>query len=96
MLGNFVKSYLMGFFIAGAVIFPLLNPYYGMRVLLTLGVFGVGYGVQSVLKFGHISTSGMLSGHDSGHDVMIYGILLSIACFVWLARRDKARVDRSI
>jgi hypothetical protein len=89
MLWNIVKSGLLGFFLAGAVVFPIIEPYYLPRVLLTLGLFGIGYGLNSVLTFGHVTTSGMLSGHDTVHDVRIFGFILWLLLFAYFTRRDR-------
>ena len=90
MLWNIIKSGLLGFFIAGAIIFPITEPYYLPRVLLTLGLFGIGYGINSILSFGHVSTSGILSEHDGTvHDVRIYGFILWILLFAYFTWRDR-------
>lgn len=87
MLWNIVKSGLLGFFLAGAVVFPLTEPYYIARVVFTLGIFGVMYGINSILTLGHVTTSGMLSGHDTMHDVRIYGFILWALIFALYTRR---------
>ena len=92
MLWNLVKSGLLGFFLAGAVVFQLAKPFYMGRVVFSLSLFGVLYGVESVLRFGHITTSGLLSGHDSHHSVRAYGLLLwagLFAYFTWRSRRQE-------
>lgn len=94
MLWNIAKSGLLGFFLAGAVVFPLIEPYYLPRVVLTLGIFGVLYGINSILTLGHVTTSAMLSGHDTMHDVRIYGFILWAVIFAYYTRRDhRSRSD---
>ena len=86
---NITRSWALAFFLAGAVVFPVVEPYYLPRVLLTFGLFGIGYGIKSLLTFGHVTTSEMLSGHDTFHDVRIYGFILWLLFFAYFTRRDR-------
>lgn len=94
MLWNIIKAWLLGFFLAGAIVFPITEPYYLPRIFFTLGLAGIGYGINSILTFGHVSTSSMLSEHaGTVHDVRIYGLILWVilfAYFTWRARRSKS------
>jgi hypothetical protein len=49
-------SYVIGFFVAGAIVFPVDQPFYRGRVLITLGWMGFVYGVESVMFRGHFET----------------------------------------
>lgn len=71
-----IRSYLIAFFISGAVIFPILNPYYGARVLLSFGIYGVLCGIESVITFGLVTTSGFLSDSSTVHSVRWIALLL--------------------
>jgi hypothetical protein len=85
------RSYLVAFFISGAVIFPILNPYYGARVLLSFGIYGVLCGLESIVTFGHVSTSGFLSGNSGIHSVRAIAVILWIALLGYGVFRSKRR-----
>ena len=84
-------SWCIGFFIAGALLFPLFNPFYLGRVVVSLGIVGVLNGLESVLRAGHISTCGFLSGNCSEHSVRFVGLLLAAIAFGVLEARHRAR-----
>ena len=91
LIWRIVWTGIAGFFLAGAVVFPLLVPYYQVRVLSSLGMAAVLYGIDSVLHFGLVHTSGLMSGSESVHSVRIYGVMLWIGLFaysVWRERRQ--------
>lgn len=71
-----IRSYLIAFFIAGAVIFPILNPHYATRVLFSLGIYGVLCGIDSVIPFGQVTTCAFLSGTCREHSVRWIALLL--------------------
>jgi hypothetical protein len=87
-------SYLLGFFIAGAIVFPLHKPFYMSRVLLTLGLMGIVYGVESVMFRGHFETCGFLSGNCTQHNYEAAGwqctaitFLLLLVVAAWFTRK---------
>ena len=67
------------FFLAGAVVFPLMENYVLGRVLVTGGVAALWYGLESVVRFGHVETCGLLSGNCTQWSVRLIG------CFMWAA-----------
>lgn len=75
-------SMVPAFFLAGAVVFPLLDNFYLSRVLLTGGIAALLYGLESVVRMGHIETCGLLTGNCSQHSVRLIGCLIWIALFV--------------
>lgn len=83
----------LAFFLAGAVVFPLVEPYYFARVALSLGVWGVLNGIDSVLHFGLVHTSGLLSGGERVHSVRPYGFVLWIGLFVHGIWRERRRAQ---
>lgn len=92
-------STLLGFFIAGAVIFPLLHDKL-LTVVTTLGVAAVVYGLESIVVFGHISSCGiaLLSFADSKcveHSVRFHGVVLASAFFAWFTYRDRLNAERA-
>jgi hypothetical protein len=74
-----VVSFVLGFFLAGAIAFPWTTPYYRPRAWLTLGLM---YGTESVLRLGHITTCGFLSGNCSEHTVRSFGMTLWAILFI--------------
>ena len=81
-----VLSGFVAFFVAGAIVFPFVQPYYATRALFTLGVM---YGVESVIRLGHITTCGLLSGNCSEHSVrtigfILWSILLPLSFGTWI------------
>ncbi|MCO5102736.1 MAG: SRPBCC family protein [Burkholderiaceae bacterium] len=84
------------FFLAGAVVFPLVHSYYLVRVVFSLGLWGIFYGIESVLRLGAITTSGLMSGGSSQHSVRIYGFIIWIALFAFVTRRKKSRSPAEI
>lgn len=83
----------LAFFFAGAIVFPLLNNFYLGRVLLTGGIAAVMYGVESVVRLGHIETCGLLIGNCSAHSVRLAGCLVWAALFAWLSVRRRLGGD---
>lgn len=91
-------SALIGFFIAGAVFFPLL---YGklFSVLITMGIAAILYGLESIVTFGHITgcSTGFLSFADGKcveQSVRWQGVLLSSIFFAWFTYRDHRKAER--
>jgi uncharacterized RDD family membrane protein YckC len=78
---SLLKTGVLAFFIAGAIVFPLVVPYYMSRVVLSLGLMGVIYGIESVFRLGVITTTGLISDSSSEHSVRIYGFLIWAALF---------------
>lgn len=89
ILWNLAKSWFLGFFFAGAVVFPLVESYYLPRVILTFGLVGIGYGINGILTFGHVTTSGWLSDNETFHDVRVFGFILWLVFFIYFAWRDR-------
>lgn len=82
-----------GFFLAGAVVFPLVEPYYFARVAFSLGLWAVLYGIDSVLHFGLVTTSGLMSGGANVHNVRIYGLLLWVGLFGYSSWRERRKAQ---
>jgi hypothetical protein len=59
----------LAFFLAGAVLFPIAEPHYASRIVVSLGLMALVYGGESVLNGGLIETCGLLSGNCSQHDL---------------------------
>lgn len=90
-------AYVVGFFIAGAIVFPVDKPYYAPRILLSLGFMAVVYGAESVLWQGHFETCGLLSGNCSQHDYSAAGWLGASTVFllgVLVALRRERRIAK--
>jgi hypothetical protein len=77
-------SYVIGFFVAGAIVFPVDQPFYRGRVLITLGWMGFVYGVESVMFRGHFETCGFLSGNCSQHNYEAAGWQWTVVSFLIL------------
>ena len=84
---NLLKTGVLAFFIAGSIVFPLVVPYYMSRVVLSLGLMGVMYGLESVFRLGIITTTGLISDSSSEHSVRIYGFLIWAALFGYVTWR---------
>lgn len=67
-------SALLAFFLAGAVAFPIVEPYYAGRIFISFGLMAVVYGVESIIGLGVIETCGFLSGNCSTHNLYSYAI----------------------
>ncbi len=67
-------SGLLAFFLAGAVAFPIVEPYYAGRIYVSFGLMAVVYGVESILGLGVIETCGFLSGNCTTHNLYSYAI----------------------
>jgi hypothetical protein len=95
-------SAILAFFLAGAVVFPVIEPYYATRVLISVGLMSMVYGAECVLSWGTIETCGFLSGNCTTHNLYSYAIqiwqvllILSLASFIILLvllRKRKAGV----
>jgi hypothetical protein len=93
-------TWAVAYFLAGAVVFPIQEPSYATRILLTLGFAALAYGVESVQRGGQITTCGFLSGNCSEHNVataaqtlwLLLGLLLAAGLVWWLfgERRRKS------
>ncbi len=89
----------LAFFLAGAVVFPIVEPHYAPRVLGSLGLMALVYGVESVLGLGVIETCGFVSGNCSQHDLRAHAawlwcglVLLALVGLVaWLLIGHQAR-----
>ncbi len=73
----------LAFFIAGAIVFPIVEPYYASRILLSAGLMALVYGVENVLSWGTIETCGFLSGNCTihrmyEHSLQVWYVLLGI------------------
>jgi hypothetical protein len=90
---SFLKTGMLAFFIAGAIVFPLVVPYYMSRVVLSLGLMGVMYGIESVFRLGVITTTGLISDSSSEHSVRIYGFLIWAALFGYVSWRKWQKND---
>lgn len=75
-------AYLAGFFVAGAIVFPVVEPHYAKRILLSLGFMALVYGAESVLWQGRFETCGFLSGNCTQHDYSHAGWLTSAILFL--------------
>jgi hypothetical protein len=71
----------LAFFLAGAVVFPIVEPYYATRVWVSLGSMAIVYGFESLFSLGQITTCGFLSGNCTEHNVYSHAIEL----WMWLA-----------
>ena len=91
VLGHLALSWFTAFFLCGAVVFPLLNPYYMNRVFFSAGLAGILYGLESVVRAGHIETCGLLSGNCGEHSLRAAGLVLWVAGFVALTVRHATR-----
>lgn len=94
-----VGSTLIGFFIAGAVIFPLLQDKF-FTLLFSLGLAALLYGLESVVSFGHITScnSALLSFADSKcteYSVRWQGVVLTGILFVWFTYRDRRKAAQA-
>jgi hypothetical protein len=87
-------SWFVAFFVCGAVLFPLFNPYFMDRVVLSAGLVGLMYGLESVVRAGHIETCGLLSGNCTQHTVRIAGFCLWVICFIALTVRHAMRENK--
>lgn len=67
-------SALLAFFLAGAVAFPIVEPFYAGRIYISFGLMAVVYGVESILGLGVIETCGFLSGNCTTHNLYSYAI----------------------
>ena len=67
-------SALLAFFLAGAVAFPIVEPYYAGRIYISFGLMAVVYGIESILGLGVIETCGFLSGNCTTHNLYPYAI----------------------
>jgi hypothetical protein len=96
-------SGLLAFFLAGAVAFPIVEPYYASRVLLSFGFMALVYGAECVWNWGSIETCGLLSGNCTTHNLHFYAIqiwyvlvilsLLILIGFLLRARKAKSQPD---
>jgi membrane-bound ClpP family serine protease len=94
----------LAFFLAGAVVFPIVEPYYATRVIASLGLMAFVYGGECLLNWGVIETCGFLSGNCSTHNLYPYALSLWLAIatagfagLLWLLLRHRRqnRDDRS-
>lgn len=75
----------LAFFFAGAIVFPIVEPFYAKRILASLGLMAVAYGVESVMRRGQITTCGFLSGNCSEHFMQHYALWLwALLLPLWL------------
>jgi hypothetical protein len=91
-------AYVAGFFVAGAIVFPIDQPYYASRVLVSLGFMAIVYGAESVLWQGHFETCGFASGNCTQHDYSAAGWLASAIMFLialLIALRRERRLGRA-
>lgn len=87
----------LAFFLAGAVVFPIIEPYYGARILTTLGLMALIYGIECIAGWGVIETCGFVSGNCTTHNLYPYAIniwlALALVCGValvaWVLRTRK-------
>jgi hypothetical protein len=96
-------TWALAYFLAGAVAFPIREPYYAPRILMTLGFAALAYGVESVQRGGQITTCGFLSGNCSEHNVvgaaqsiwLLLGLLYGAGLVWWLfgERRPQSPQD---
>ena len=93
ILWRALKTGIVAFFIAGAVVFPLVQPYYMSRVLLSLGSIAVVYGIESVVRFGSITTSGLISDSSVEHSVRAYALAMWVVFFAYLTWRSRNHAD---
>lgn len=91
-------AYLVGFFVAGAIVFPVVEPYYATRILLSLGFMALVYGAESVLWQGRFETCGFLSGnctqHDYSHAGWLASAILLLLAVVIALRRERHKTNR--
>ena len=92
-LWNLLKTGVLAFFIAGAVVFPIVESYYLSRVILSAGLMGIVYGFESVLRIGHITNCGALSGNCSEHSVRIYALVIWAGLFAYLTWRSSNSIE---
>ena len=83
-------SYVVAFFLAGAVLLVLYEPFYLGRAALSLGTLALLDGLESVLRVGRIDKCSLV-GSCSEHSVRTSGIVLWAVIFVgwwgWRASR---------
>ena len=94
VLAHVALSWFAAFFVCGAVVFPLLNPYYLDRVAYSGGLAALAYGLESVLRFGHIEACGFISGNCSQHSFRLAGCVLWAVLLAGLALRRSLQAER--
>jgi hypothetical protein len=92
---------ILALFLAGAVAFPIVEPYYATRVAVSLGLMALVYGIESVFSLGVIETCGFLSGNCSTHILYPYAVkiwqvlvvlsLVALLCVLLFLRRSEHR-----
>jgi hypothetical protein len=93
ILWDLLRTGVLAFFIAGAIVFPIVEPYFMTRVVLSLGLMAVTYGLESVFRFGAITTTGLISDSSSEHSVRIYALLIWAALFGYIVWRKWKQND---
>lgn len=96
LIWRIIWTGVVGLFLAGAVVFPIVKSYYFARVIFSLGLWAILYGVESVLRLGVITTSGLMSGGSSQHSVRIYAFIIWIALFIFVTHRKNSRFNAGI
>ena len=94
ILGNLAIAWFAAFFLCGALLFPLLNPYYMSRVVLSAGLMSLVYGIESILRAGRIEACGLLSGNCTEHSFRAVGFILWAACFAALMLRQRLKAAK--
>lgn len=91
-------SGVLAFFLAGAVVFPIVEPHYAPRILLSLGFLALVYGAECVINLGIVETCGFASGNCSTHDLSSHAFTLwlaiggaSTATLLWYLARHLQR-----
>ncbi len=94
----------LALFLAGAVAFPIVEPYYGTRIVASLGLMAIVYGIESILGLGVIETCGFLSGNCSTHNLYAYAIriwqglvgvgLLALLCWLLLLQHRRTHESK--
>jgi hypothetical protein len=91
----------IAYFFTGAAIFPVVNTQAAFRVVVSLGLMAIVYGVECVVKAGRIEMCGFLSGNCIEHDlstyaqvvwfVLVFGVAVTVVHFLRRSARDSTQ-----
>jgi hypothetical protein len=87
-------SGVLAFFLAGALVFPIVESYYLPRVLMSFGFMAFAYGVESVITGGLVETCGFISGNCTTHNLRHWAhrlwpllFVAGVLALLWWVRR---------
>lgn len=83
-IGHSVVAALAALFLTGAIVFPLLNSHYLIRVVGSFGTLAIVYGIECVVTLGKVETCGFVSGNCQTHNMRAPALVMWIAIFIWL------------